>query len=516
MKKYVIKMHGILLASVGLSLIKAVLNALMLLFPGWLIDGFSKGFQYDVAKMLVAYICTFLLYLLNAYFSNRMADYRRINFESAIKKDFFDAVIQRDFQPFHKYDVAEYISIQTNDIAEMCMNYINPLFFIIDAIIMITVFGITLVVFVNICIAAIILLFSATVVFIPRLTAGNLAKRNEAYLNSLGQYTSTVKTLYESHAILDGKGRDTVSNLHGRMLDNVMKKFNLFRRLNSFAFVLNGGSVELISIVTFAAVAILLCSGDITIGMATIAFTYSTKFMEPIYQLNTEMGSILSVRKIQSKLLSIIDNCIPNTGETIEIHTISTTDIQKNYPNAAIRIPSVHLVCPKKYLIVGENGAGKSVFLRLLMGFEKASQGKIRYNGLECTGGLAESICYVPQASIIYQSSYEDNVTIYHTYDSSKLARYESLFPQNVLAHIKGCPDLRNLSGGEKQIIAILRALCSEKNILLLDEPFSAMNQATINSFMTHMNEIDRMMVIVAHNIDEYASLFDEKIIIQR
>lgn len=75
---------------------------------------------------------------------------------------------------------------------------------------------------------------------------------------------------------------------------------------------------------------------------------------------------------------------------------------------------------------------------------------------------------------------------------------------------------MRNLSGGEKQVIAILRALCSEKPIILMDEPFAAMNQVTINSFMKHMNEVDRMMVIIAHDVDEFASQFDDEILIQR
>lgn len=515
MKRFILKIRGILCWSVVLSLMNAVINALMLLFPGWLIDGFSKGFPY-IAKMLAAYALLFVLYLINAYFSNRAADHRRIGFEKAIKKDFFDAVIRRDFQSFHKYDVAEYISMQTNDITEMCMNYMNPLFFILDAIAMIVIFGTSLVIFVNIYIALIILLFSALTVLVPRITANNLARRNGVYLENVGQYTSSVKTLYEAHAILDRKGRETISKLHGGELDRVMKLFDRFRRLNSFAMVLNGGSVELISLVVFAVVAILLCNGGITIGMAAIAFTYSTKFMEPIYQLNTSLGSVLSVRSIQAKLLEIINGGKPEMEETPDIRKISTTELEKNYENTKIHIPPVNMLFPKKYLVVGENGVGKSVFFRLLMHFEEADRGTVLYNGRERAAGIAESICYVPQAPIIFQSSYEDNVTIYHTYDPMKLSKYESFFPPEILDHIKSCPDLRNLSGGEKQVIALLRALCSEKPIILMDEPFAAMNQVTINSFMNHMNEIDRMMVIIAHNADEFAGQFDSVIPIRR
>ena len=45
----------------------------------------------------------------------------------------------------------------------------------------------------------------------------------------------------------------------------------------------------------------------ITLGMATIAFTYSTKFMDPMYELNTNIGTVISVSDIKKKLLQIID-----------------------------------------------------------------------------------------------------------------------------------------------------------------------------------------------------------------
>lgn len=66
----------------------------------------------------------------------------------------------------------------------------------------------------------------------------------------------------------------------------------------------------------------------------------------------------------------------------------------------------------------------------------------------------------------------------------------------------------QNLSGGEKQVVALLRALCSEKKILLLDEPFAAMNKATIDEFVKNLENIDRMVVIIAHNINEHVDKF--------
>ena len=139
MKKYVYKLKGLLFISVIFSVINAVINAAMLLFPGLLIDNYKKGLPY-IQKMLFIYALIFIGYMINAYFYNRAADYRRILFEKAIKKDFFTSAIEQNYKSFHSWDVGEYISLQTNDIAEMCMNYMNPLFFILDSMVMIIIY----------------------------------------------------------------------------------------------------------------------------------------------------------------------------------------------------------------------------------------------------------------------------------------------------------------------------------------------------------------------------------------
>lgn len=178
MKKYLKTIRWFIAASIFLNMVEAVITSIMLLFPGLLIDNYQKGFSY-IGKLVAAYAGAFLLYLAVAYLSNRLSDFRRIRFERAIKKDFFDAVIRRDFKAFHQYDTAEYISMQANDITEMCQNYLSPLLSILRSIMMLVVFGIALVLFVDISVAAVILIFSAVVVFVPRLTAEGLAARKD-------------------------------------------------------------------------------------------------------------------------------------------------------------------------------------------------------------------------------------------------------------------------------------------------------------------------------------------------
>ena len=79
---------------------------------------------------------------------------------------------------------------------------------------------------------------------------------------------------------------------------------------------------------------------------------------------------------------------------------------------------------------------------------------------------------------MIFPTDYWNNVTVYGAYSDQHLKKYEQMFPEEMIQAIKKNPDLETLSGGEKQIVCILRVLCSEKKFIIMDEPFSAMNQA--------------------------------------
>ena len=405
--------------------------------------------------------------------------------------------------------------MQANDITEMCQNYLSPLLSIYRSLLLIVAFGVSLIVFVNYYIAAVIFIFSLVVVFIPKLTAKDLANKNKRYMDVVGKYTSNIGKMFEAHDILDGRSKKRLMEIHSKNIEDVLAHNMDFRKTNSFAMVINGGSVEFVSVITFVIVAILLLKGKITVGMATIAFTYSTRFMEPIYELNVCLGKVHSVKKVQEKILNIIGNGIVNKSDRFNIKNIKKTQLVKKYKKTELVMPQTSFEYPKKYLITGENGVGKSVFLRLLMQFEKADAGTIEYDGKNNID-ISEDICYVPQNPVIFNASYVDNVTIFNAYDSNNLERYESFFPKEILDNIKQNTNTENLSGGEKQVIAFLRALCSEKRIIMMDEPFSAMNNVSIDYFMKNMESIDKMMLIIAHNVGDYEKQFDENIVILR
>ena len=514
MKKYLRLIKKYLVLSIVLIILEALITSIILLFPGILIDTYYKGNNH-ILLLLAEYIIAFSLYLLVSYFSNRIADLRRIKFEKAIKIDFFNGVMEKPYREYHLFAPAEYISMQANEITELCQGFLSPLVAVVRSIILLFAFGTSLIIFVDFRIALIILIFSFAVILVPRITAKELSRRNSNYMNEVRNYTEYTDNCYRAFDIYDRACRETIKQKHKQELDNLLAANNFFRKLNSLSMVINGGAVEFVSVITFLIVSMLLVDGKITVGMATIAFNYSTKFMDPIYELNINFSRIKSIEAIKEKLFKIIGNkndCVKEENNQIQILEIKSKGIRKIIKNRELAFPDMKFCFPNKYLIVGKNGAGKSTFLKLVMGYEELDQGELL---IDKGANRTEKIYYIPQNLVIFPATYEENVTMFGTYMKDNLLEYESFFPEDIIKNIKGIDNAQKLSGGEKQIIMLIRALCSEKEVIIMDEPFAAMNSKTIGRVIDKITKLERMLIIVGHNLDEYKDEFDEVIIIQ-
>ncbi|MBX9588054.1 MAG: ABC transporter ATP-binding protein [Hyphomonadaceae bacterium] len=151
-------------------------------------------------------------------------------------------------------------------------------------------------------------------------------------------------------------------------------------------------------------------------------------------------------------------------------------------------------------LLIGANGAGKSSLINAIIGLVPTSGGTIRFNERElvpisCAERARSGIGYSPEGRCVFPSmSVTDNVLCGAFGRGRKrqlqaLDWLKSIFP--LLADRAGQP-AGQLSGGEQQIVALARAMCSLPTLLLLDEPFLGLAPIWISRISNAIRELQR------------------------
>lgn len=209
---------------------------------------------------------------------------------------------------------------------------------------------------------------------------------------------------------------------------------------------------------------------------------------------------------------------------------IEFQNVTKRFPDGTYAVKDFSLVVPsrKVTVFVGSSGAGKTTLLRMINRMVNPTCGKVLIDGedvadlnpvllrrkigyvLQATGLLphrriTDNIASVPRLNgVPKKKALQDALTLLDTVglDQSLADRY---------------PD--QLSGGQQQRVGVARALASDPNILLMDEPFGAVDPIVRLELQEEINrlqrELHKTMVFVTHNIDEAFAIADQVVILR-
>ena len=154
--------------------------------------------------------------------------------------------------------------------------------------------------------------------------------------------------------------------------------------------------------------------------------------------------------------------------------------------------------------IIGPNGAGKSTLLKAIMGIINISGGRFFIDGVEKTNTpthqiVKEGVGYVPQVENVFPSlTIEENLEIGSwSIDTSVKQSISKIFDDFPMLKERRKDKAGNLSGGQRQILALARALTTSPKILLLDEPSAGLSPVAIKEVFEIVKEINSKGVAI-------------------
>jgi sulfonate transport system ATP-binding protein len=195
---------------------------------------------------------------------------------------------------------------------------------------------------------------------------------------------------------------------------------------------------------------------------------------------------------------------------------------EKIYPNGTRAIAGLNLEVDAGEIVavVGGSGCGKSTLLRLAAGLDQPTRGRIRLDGETITSPNPLVGLVFQEPRLLPWLTVEQNVG-FGLVDRPREERArlvsEILDRVGLGAHGHCWP--RELSGGQAQRVAIARALAPHPKVLLLDEPFSALDAFTRASLQEHVIDLwatfRPTLVLVTHDVEEAAFLADRVLVMQ-
>jgi NitT/TauT family transport system ATP-binding protein/sulfonate transport system ATP-binding protein len=226
--------------------------------------------------------------------------------------------------------------------------------------------------------------------------------------------------------------------------------------------------------------------------------------------------------------LSIVPERTRPEGGAVEIHGLDKVYTSRGRDGSTTETEALRgidiTIAPAEFTcIIGASGCGKSTLLRIVAGFEAATRGTIKVAGSPVLGpgpdrgmvfqdyalfpwlSVAQNIAYGPKVKRPAVAAAEVQRRVTHYLQMVGLEKFASRYPFE-------------LSGGMKQRVAIARVLANDPAVILMDEPFGALDAITRSGLQTRLLEIwdqDRKTILfVTHSVEEAIYLGDRVIVL--
>jgi len=274
----------------------------------------------------------------------------------------------------------------------------------------------------------------------------------------------------------------------------------------------------------------LYTSKKISMGTLSAVFILNFNILTSLIMFYRNAKNFASIRgnwEYINRFLSTLPDYDPPSSNTIKNPSdgifIEFKDIEYIIPNTDKKLyENFNLEIPENQslVIMGTIGSGKSTFAKLLVGLQTPTGGEIFLNNISSKklniDSIRENVIYIPQSPVLFDRTLWENISygysgekksitlakIYKLLDEMKMHDIRDIFEERMDEPVgkKGS----FLSGGQRQVVWILRALLGKAKVIILDEPTSALDSKSKEQIrnMIHYVTKNRTLIIITHDSD--------------
>lgn len=260
--------------------------------------------------------------------------------------------------------------------------------------------------------------------------------------------------------------------------------------------------------------------GELKIGELMAYVQYITQVLFSMIMVSIMVSYLPRFLTSSNRVEEVLQFETHKTGGDVElnynINSIKVKDLTYVYPGAnrpVIENLNFEINSGETLGIIGGTGSGKTTFLKLLLQFARPTSGDILINGISIndieTKSLRSRLSYVPQQNYFFTKPVGDNLK-YADVNATEEVMINALSKSHALEFLESEPlkeemisGGKNFSGGQRQRLAIARALTRDADVYLFDDSFSALDYITDSKIRSSLNKNldDSMSIIVAQRI---------------
>lgn len=529
MKKYIFKFKGLFSLSILITFIESVMDVAFAFLLEYILDigtsknlsVFNKNLKFILLYLVSYFIVVYLKKLIQAIFIKKSI--------RSLKNNIFKSIIDKNISEFIKNDSASYISILTNDVNMIEQDYFVNLFDMTSKIIAFILASISIF-WLNFWIAITVFIVGAAAILLPVIFSKLISTLRKNYSDSLSKLTINIKDVFAGFEVIKGFNIES-------SIKNEFDRYNTKTENNKFKFAKLSALIETLSsavgismfFITILVGTYLLIKGMFSVGKLLAAVQLMNSIVNPIVTLSSETNKLKSVKLIIKNINSICtEKAVTLKSESkLDFNKIEIKGLSFSYNEDKKILNNVNLTIEKgkKYAIVGKSGSGKSTLLKILLRYYNNFDGNILIDNTDVrtikTEDIYNLISIMHQNVFMFDSTIKDNISLYKNYTDSDIEKAIKLSglsdfinnkPNKLMEHVgeNGCM----LSGGEKQRIAVSRAIIRKTPILILDEATSALDNETAYNIEKSILNIDKLTcIVVTHKLSENILKYYDSII---